>query len=549
MLNTKAICHFDVDSFYCGCECIRRPELRDKPFAVSQFNSGGFVSVNNVARKHGIRKGDGIGRGGQRALKFFQDRPDAVMSEVRKRCPSLVVLPMDTVWYRSVSDKIEKALKSKLKSEFDRRFGQKNRKVNPHYFGTVEKSSIDDFFVDITNFVEQLLVSNDATSPNEALDFGSGNTQLYELDGSRTRTLNCAVSNKYMQYSSQVASMLRLHIEKHVGVTLSGGISSNKLIARLISKVKGEVNVQSSIEPRNIIGLLKNTKIKNVPGFKSQFGSQVVEDLKVETLFELQKFTYLQLMGRYGEEKANLICNYSRGEDPSVVVERPPLKSFMTESSFAPVDVNSSELLQQKISSIITSFVDRLLLESRIPCLLTITYRHSYEKPVSKSFKFPKLNIFKMFVTRSNASGTVQDKDRRGDETKLFNHTLQTIKGDKSCKKLTRLALTAGKFNEDIRNQKSVAEMFLKMQDGPSKGNSKKHRKLSDSRQQLPPQRDKSHFKCNICNKMIEIHRKQEHEDFHYAMKFATRAEHPIKFSHVGKKRKKSNTSDIRNWF
>ena len=91
------------------------------------------------------------------------------MSEVRKRCPSLVVLPMDTVWYRSVSDKIEKALKSKLKSEFDRRFGQKNRKVNPHYFGTVEKVGIDDFFVDITNFVEQLLVSNDATSRNEAL--------------------------------------------------------------------------------------------------------------------------------------------------------------------------------------------------------------------------------------------------------------------------------------------------------------------------------------------------------------------------------------------
>ena len=85
-------------------------------------------------------------------------------------------------------------------------------------------------------------------------------------------------------------------------------------------------------------------------------------------------------------------------EDPSVVVERPPLKSFMTESSFAPVDVNSSELLQQKISSIITSFVDRLLLESRIPCLLTITYRHSYEKPVSKSFKFPKLNILRCLL-------------------------------------------------------------------------------------------------------------------------------------------------------
>ena len=91
--------------------------------------------------------------------------------------------------------------------------------------------------------------------------------------------------------------------------------------------------------------------------------------------------------------------------------------------------------------------------------------------------------------------------------------------------------------------------MFLKVQDGPSKCSSKIQRKLSDSRQQLAPQRAKSRFKCSICNKMIEINRKQEHEDFHYAMKFATQAEHPVKFGHVRKKRKKSNTSDIRNWF
>ena len=256
--------------------------------------------------------------------------------------------------------------------------------------------------------------------------------------------------------------MLRLHIEKHVGVTLSGGISNNKLIARLISKVKGEVNVQSSIEPRNIIGLLKNTKIKIVPGFKSQFGSQVVEDLKGRNTIRAAKIYLFAIDGTTREEKQNLICNYSRGEDPSVVVERPPLKSFMTESSFAPVDVNSSELLLQKISSIISSFVDRLLIESRIPCLLTITYRHSYEKPVSKSLKFPKLNIFKdVCYPLKLLQARYKEKDRRGDETKLLNHTLQTI-AHKSCKKLTRLALTAGKFNEDIRQPKSVLKCFSK---------------------------------------------------------------------------------------
>ena len=107
----KFICHFDVDSFYCACECIRRPELKNEPFAVTQFNSGGFVSVNNIARLAGVRKGDGIGAGGQKALDHFKNRPDALMGEVLKRCPDLIVLPMDTIWYRQVSSNIENALK------------------------------------------------------------------------------------------------------------------------------------------------------------------------------------------------------------------------------------------------------------------------------------------------------------------------------------------------------------------------------------------------------------------------------------------------------
>ena len=114
----KFICHFDVDSFYCACECLRRPELKNKPFAVTQFNSGGFVSVNNIARLAGVRKGDGIGAGGQKALDHFKNRPDALMGEVLKRCPDLIVLPMDTIWYRQVSSNIENALKLAIKKEF-----------------------------------------------------------------------------------------------------------------------------------------------------------------------------------------------------------------------------------------------------------------------------------------------------------------------------------------------------------------------------------------------------------------------------------------------
>lgn len=71
-----------VDSFYVTCERIRRPDLKGKPVAVSQFNRGGFVAVSYEARARGVRKGDGIGEVGQRELSWFKDRPDAVIKEV-----------------------------------------------------------------------------------------------------------------------------------------------------------------------------------------------------------------------------------------------------------------------------------------------------------------------------------------------------------------------------------------------------------------------------------------------------------------------------------
>ena len=55
--SSRCVLHLDVDSFYCACEFRRRPELRNKPLAVTQYNSGGFVAVSEAARRSGVRKG------------------------------------------------------------------------------------------------------------------------------------------------------------------------------------------------------------------------------------------------------------------------------------------------------------------------------------------------------------------------------------------------------------------------------------------------------------------------------------------------------------
>ena len=599
----KFICHFDVDSFYCACECIRRPELKKKPFAVTQFNSGGFVSVNNIARLAGVRKGDGIGAGGQKALDHFKNRPDALMGEVLKRCPDLIVLPMDTIWYRQVSSNIEKALKLAIKTITTTNDGKNNNNNNynndgynnkkknnnnNNIYGVVEKSSIDDYFVDITNLVLNNLLHNktnynnnnnnsnisyyqycssnnnnnnnhDVLKHHTISNLTKKNTWIYLFDDDKAafnRIQNERIFSSlpiHLQCAAEIASKLRKYVEETVGVTLSGGISKNKLISRLISKIKHQTNVQTIIENNNVEYLLKCTKIKSVHGLKAQFGNRLINDFNVEFLSDLRKIKYNTLEQRYGKNKANLIYEYSRGQDSSNVVNRPPIKSLLSEQSFAPIDmIKQNNILQQKVNELVSLFIDRLLLlENRIPTLFIIKFRHLYDQIISKSKPFPKLHLFKIKNGNkkddndSNGCKKYDTDDRSKDRQRLFDIIYQILNNFGKNLKLSRLALMAGNFLEMNTNQKSIIQMFKKKPNAITTLKKKIVETNSIVRRKV--HNVQNYHKCQLCDKMIHIDKKQEHEDFHYALN-VSKLEERNNEHYKKKKRKNGNNNDIRNW-
>ncbi len=598
-MNDQIVCHFDVDSFYCACECIRRPELKERPFAVTQYNSGGFVSVNHVARLAGVKKGDGIGAGGQKALEHFKNRPDALMAEVLKRCPDLVVLPMDTIWYRQVSSNIETALKLALKNIYERMmplsvfsslsssahtsspslqlsssqpFVPENRSINNHNnkYGVVEKSSIDDFFVDITKIVFSYLMHNcdnnkssdfRRTSDNDLdqnLSTGSS-TWIYDYntDDKRLRRVqNRKAFSRlpiHLQYAADIAIKIRLYVEETVGVTLSGGIGKNKLISRLISKIAHKKNVQTLIENRNIDYLLKITAIKSVPGLKGQFGNRLIMDFNVESLLDLQKIKLNKLEQMYGKNKAKLIYEYSRGMDSSRVIERPPTKSLLSEQSFAPIDiVTQNKKFLRKVKEVVYLFIDRLLLlENRIPTNFTVKFRHLYTQVLSKSRLFPKLNLFR-FINRRNINNgnglyKYDSDDRNKDVEKLCNIIFQILSTNGIKLKLSRLALVAGNFQEFNTKQRSIVEIFGKATI-PKK---KETVKMDCSITFINEHRGGSYYKCTLCEKNIRVDEKQEHEDFHYALSISNSDmrsnQHHLLLQNKKRINRNSN-NDIRKW-
>jgi DNA polymerase-4 len=87
------IAHVDMDAFYVSIELLRHPELRGKPIVVAYDGPRGVVTTASYeARRYGVHS----------ALP---------MVTARRRCPQLVVLPVDMQLYRRGSVKVMETLR------------------------------------------------------------------------------------------------------------------------------------------------------------------------------------------------------------------------------------------------------------------------------------------------------------------------------------------------------------------------------------------------------------------------------------------------------
>ena len=88
----RVIAHVDMDAFFVSCELLRRPELRGKPVVVGPSGNRGVVTAASYeARPFGVHS----------ALPI---------SVARRRCPQLIVVPVD----RSLYSRGSKAVMSVL---------------------------------------------------------------------------------------------------------------------------------------------------------------------------------------------------------------------------------------------------------------------------------------------------------------------------------------------------------------------------------------------------------------------------------------------------
>ncbi|APA16313.1 hypothetical protein sscle_16g110830 [Sclerotinia sclerotiorum 1980 UF-70] len=217
----RIIIHFDYDCFYASVFENENPALKSLPLAVQQKQI--IVTCNYEARLRGLSK-----------LQLI--------SEAKKICPDVViVLGEELGRFRDASKMLYKHLE---------KFS---------WSGKVERLGFDEVFMDVTDIVDynqKLLNPNDLTHSFLQLDrndptagfifnatrvAGHGYPDLQPGDEVSSQYLsNSAAPNSDAELltrlilGSHLAQYLRLSLEEEKGYTSTVGISTNKLLSKLV---------------------------------------------------------------------------------------------------------------------------------------------------------------------------------------------------------------------------------------------------------------------------------------------------------------------------
>lgn len=110
----RIILHSDLNSFYASVECMKNPEIRDKPVAVGgsvEQRHGIILTKNLIAKAYGVKTGEAIW-------------------QARQKCPDLIVLPPDYKTYLY--------------------FSSEARRIYSYYTDFIESFGIDECWLDVT---------------------------------------------------------------------------------------------------------------------------------------------------------------------------------------------------------------------------------------------------------------------------------------------------------------------------------------------------------------------------------------------------------------
>ncbi|KAF7717982.1 Uncharacterized protein PECH_004684 [Penicillium ucsense] len=261
--DRRVILHLDYDCFYASVFEVEQPALKSVPLAVQQKQI--VVTCNYEARRRGLHK-----------LQLIKD--------AKRICPDVViVLGEDLTKFRDVSKELYSFIRGFVWGE------------------RVERLGFDELSLDVTDMIDynlQILNPHDLTNAFFHLDLKDP-TVGFSYDA--TRYLGNAVPpcpegiatpleidslGMRLLLGSHLLGYLRTRMEHDKGLTATGGVSTSKLLAKLVGSVHKpnqqttllppyETKHDSSLEDSNVIQFMDSHEIRKIPGIGSRLAQKL----------------------------------------------------------------------------------------------------------------------------------------------------------------------------------------------------------------------------------------------------------------------------------
>ncbi|HHW7569560.1 TPA: DNA polymerase IV [Mannheimia haemolytica] len=221
--HKRKIIHIDMDCFYAAVEMRENPVLVGKPVAVggNANQRGVLTTCNYEARKFGLHSA----------------MPTAT---ALKKCPNLILLPVNMALYKSVSAQIHE--------------------IFHRYTDVIEALSLDEAYLDVTE------------------------------------------CERYFGSATWIAQAIRNDIFNELHLTASAGVAPLKFLAKIASD-QNKPNGQCVIIPDEVQSFVKNLPLAKIPGV-GKVTNEKLKQLGFETCGDIQqaeKAVIYREFGKFGQ--------------------------------------------------------------------------------------------------------------------------------------------------------------------------------------------------------------------------------------------------------
>ena len=305
--NTRHIAHFDLDAFFVSVECVKNSQLKGKPLIVGGTGDRGVVAACSYeARKFGIHSAMPI-------------------KIARRLCPHAIIVRGDMEAYSRYSKLVTDIIKD-----------------NTPLF---EKSSIDEFYVDLTGI------------------------------------------DKYFGCSLFVAD-IKKKVSGESGLPVSYGLASNKLISKVATneiKPNGQIEIPFGDEKKFLAPL----NIVKIPGIGKETAFLLLR-MGVETVKILSDIPVEMLQNLLGKNGTEL-WRRANGIDETPVIPYHEQKSISTENTFNSdtIDIN---FMYSELTRMIERIAYQLRDQNRLTGSVTVKLRYSNFETFTRQKAIPYTN-------------------------------------------------------------------------------------------------------------------------------------------------------------